>query len=485
MKYDCIVIGSGVSGLAAASTMAQQGLRIALLEKHTTLSPLLRRFRKNGRWCDTGFHYSGCLGQEQLFTAFFRYLGIESYLKPLPLDSECYDVIRVGEDQEYRLPGGWSHLQEYLSHCFPASVTAVEAYLTQTRKLVSETSYLNLDLPWGSFAEIERDPRSLRQFLQDHDAEAPLIDLLGNHGSLLHGSSDQEVPFAVHAYVMGSLYANASMLERGGDAIVDGFHSHLLDAGVDLFTGDGVQSIECDDKRNVRGVTTEQGEQMTCDNCICTTHPALLAQMLPETRATVRFRERMSNMVDTAGPLILYCEIDNEIPDFRHRNHYVFRSNRSDVKMKSPMAVIATGADYDLNGGKNNTVLRYLTESERLQGITQYQSTDYYAAKEQLIRETLDDLEEYFPSLSGRIKVAAAATPATLHRFTGTVNGAIYGTRQSVNQPRLMPLTPIRGLYLAGQSVIPGVVGAMLSGLMAVFEIIEGRLIWEQIRACR
>ena len=58
--YDLIVIGSGMSGLATASLIAQFcKKRVLVLEAHFTLGGFLHSFKRKGYEWDPGFHYVG------------------------------------------------------------------------------------------------------------------------------------------------------------------------------------------------------------------------------------------------------------------------------------------------------------------------------------------------------------------------------------------------------------------------------------------
>ena len=100
-----------------------------------------------------------------------------------------------------------------------------------------------------------------------------------------------------------------------------------------------------------------------------------------------------------------------------------------------------------------------------------------------------EDVREYLletkPELKGNARIVETATPVTFNRYTGTYDGSIYGVKQTVNQRALNTITSIRGLYLAGQSITPGVLGAVVSGVMAVSKIIDPGEFWNKVRNCR
>ncbi len=54
--YDVLIIGAGMSGLAAGIRLAQFGVRVAILERHTTIGGLNSFYRLGGRNYDVGLH---------------------------------------------------------------------------------------------------------------------------------------------------------------------------------------------------------------------------------------------------------------------------------------------------------------------------------------------------------------------------------------------------------------------------------------------
>ena len=62
--------------------------------------------------------------------------------------------------------------------------------------------------------------------------------------------------------------------------------------------------------------------------------------------------------------------------------------------------------------------------------------------------------------------------------------GAMYGTKQSVYKRPLSSRSSVHGLYLAGQSLQLGVMGAIVSGFVATTHLIDQKVLREQIRKC-
>src|SRR5690242_20509828 len=54
--YDCLIIGAGMSGLAAGIRLAMFGKRVAILERHYAVGGLNSYYRLNERNYDVGLH---------------------------------------------------------------------------------------------------------------------------------------------------------------------------------------------------------------------------------------------------------------------------------------------------------------------------------------------------------------------------------------------------------------------------------------------
>ena len=63
MKYDVVIIGSGLSGLQCAYILSKEGFSVCLVEKQRILGGCLQTFSRCGTVFDTGMHYIGGLDE--------------------------------------------------------------------------------------------------------------------------------------------------------------------------------------------------------------------------------------------------------------------------------------------------------------------------------------------------------------------------------------------------------------------------------------
>ncbi len=463
-RYQTIVIGGGISGLTAALLLAQNGQKVALVEQKEYLAPLLRRFKRDGLWCDPGFHYSGGLDKKGTLRILLRYLGVEKDLEFLPLPSDAFDRVYI-DGREFVLPFGWDAFEQRLISYFPQSAPAIRQYMTKTKEIIRGSGFLNLKQDFNTFAPELKQNKSLATFLREAGAEESLIRFLGSHGKVLYGSTAEEVPLFTHVSVMGLFYKSAHTIRGGGDALVKAFKKRLIADGVDIRLGQAVRTISVNDTRQVTGVVLEDGSELQADVCISTLHPWTLADVLPEDKVRPAFITRLRGLENSFAPFLTFYKL-KEIPDtIRESNYYIFKGDEPQLEI----AFMAANQQAEFTGGKALTVLSVDHSGQ----FFKRSPKAYKQYKEERSKAITKKILKVFPDLEGKVELLDAATPETLYRYTRSPQGSIYGIKPTVKQINLGAVSSVRRLYLAGQSVQSGIMGAVISSFMAVSSMME------------
>ncbi len=471
-RYQTIVIGGGISGLTAALLLAQNGQKVALVEQKEYLAPLLRRFKRDGLWCDPGFHYSGGLDEQGTLRLLFRYLGVEKELEFLPLPSEGFDRVYM-DGREFVLPFGWEAFEQRLISYFPQSASAIRLYMKKTKEIIRGSGFLNLKQDFGTFAPELRQNKSLATFLREAGAEEELIRLLGSHGKVLYGATAEEVPLFIHVSIMGLFYKSAHTIRGGGDALVKAFKKRLIAEGVDIRLGQAVHTISVNDTRQVTGVVLKNGDKLQADVCISTLHPWTLADILPKDKVRPAFLTRLRGLENSFAPFLTFYKLKDIPEKIRESNYYLFKGNEPQLDI----AFMAANQQAEFSGGKALTVLSADHSGQFFKRSPQA----YQKYKQEQAGMITQKMVSVFPELEGNLELLDAATPETLYKYTRSPQGSIYGIKPTVKQINLGAVSSVRRLYLAGQSVQSGVMGAVISSFMAVNSMMELRDLKERI----
>lgn len=501
MNFDYVVIGAGVSGMAAACILARQGLRVALLERAPNVAPLLRGFKRDGLRFDSGFHYSGGLGRGQILSAYFSHLGVNKHLSLEPVSEPhesglVQDTLRIlsqGRDMphDYAVPYDYDALSATLNERFPQERAGIRAYLDAVRDVFRATPYLNLEAEEEpDFAPLQG--KTLDQALREWVTDPVLRHLLGLH-HFFYGVPPQGVSFLDHARFTGSYYDSTRFIHGGGQALAKAFEISLDEAGVRVMPGREVREILCSPAGILRGVRLEDGEELACGGVVATVHPRLLARLAPRAAFRPAYAENLRTLRETPSAYMLFGVADRPVSVLRRGALHVaprvgaslFGLERQLLEQRQ--LFIAPAGDEE-NGRQPLGVVcpAYHEEMDDVVGEGGRLPAPGYAERKHEITAQLETLVlKACPELRNHWRLLDAATPLTFRRYGGSPTGSLYGVRHAMDARCPLPRTRLPGLYVAGQSVTgPGVLGATVSAYVACSLIVGREKLLAEVRQC-
>jgi len=493
MKYDGLVIGGGLSGMTAAIILAQKGFNTALVEKSPHMAPTIRGFKRQGLFFETGFHYTGGLNEGEPLDIFFHYLGLSAKIEKYPLNEQGFDIFRCLEPGfEFPFPCGYEPIQERLSELFPKDRKAIKVYLQTVKNTYRSQPYIDLDRDMNPIGLSMMHGSSLRDVLDRTMDDEMLKGILSMH-CLLHGVSPEEVPFSNHAMVAGSYYESANGIKGGGMSLTEAFAARLKELGVDIYCGREVQKILLSVNQAVSGVRFGDDEVLQCRYCISTVHPHHLLKIVPDSAFRPIYRERLKRLEDTCSAVIIYAKSHSPIKILAGANLFLFPSfhfpdpEGSGPVDKKPMFV-AHSYQEDGESQQEGIVIicpLFHTGTHNWKALFPTEDSSVYQSfKSQISRRIIRHLESSCPEFQDRIIEVDCATPLTLKRFTNSPFGSLYGVKHKIEQVNPMPVTKVKGLLLAGQSITaPGVLGAMVSSFLACGNIVGHEKLRKELKA--
>lgn len=493
MGYDFVVIGAGVSGITSALALARNGLRVALLEKSERTAPLLRGFSRQGVHFDTGFHYTGGLGPGEPLDVFFRYLGLSDAVTSFPFDESGFDIFRcAAEGFEFRFPCGYELIRRELGAAFPGERPAIDSYLARVRSLCAALPYQNLDAPIGSEILLQRvfGP-TLKETLDSLTGNPLLKSLLSMH-TLLYGVSSAEVSFVQHAVVVGNYYQSASGIRGGGLSLARACDARLAALGVDVFCGCEATGISTDAQGACSGVRLGSGEFLESRGCVATLHPRLLLDLVPDRAFRPAYVKRLAALEDTASAFLAYAVCAEPIPSLAGANRFLLPDADCIHRIgkaggEAPLYISGAYREGEsLPGGFIGIFPATFAEAATWRESGPGRRPEGYRLfKEQALDRMRRQIERLSPDLAGDMRSFGGSTPLTIRDFCNSPAGGLYGVKHMVGQYNPLPATRMKGLYLAGQALVsPGVMGAMLSGLLACGTILGHEHMREELKAC-
>ena len=491
MTYDYLVIGAGLSGLTASAILAKHGRRVALVEKAGKTAPLVRGFSRKGVSFDTGFHYTGGLDEHGTLDTFFNYLGIASSLEKEPFDEQGFDVFRCSQTGfVFPFPYGPDRIRRSFERYFPEEAEAVRGYFKAVSDLYHTLPYVNLDAPLA----LERLPygESLRDRL-DSLTDKELVKCILSMHCLLHGVSPEDVSFAVHARIVAAYYSSVHRIKGGGKSLAEAMDARCIASGVDVLTGRGVKELSFRHPERSPGRDSKTERRFSAACCISTVHPRYLLTMVPDGFFRPIYRKRLAGFEETPSAYILFGRTDMVMEDLLGKNQFLFAEEAfpgfdGGVPLAArPLYLAAAGEDEER--GRAFMALCPASFSEVAdwsRSTTGHRSGAYVAHKERIARQLLGRIEVFRPGFSGHVVFTECATPLTLRDFANNPLGSLYGVKHRIGQYDLLPVTRVKGLFLAGQALTaPGVMGTMISAFLACGSILGHEHLREELRKCR
>lgn len=494
--WDTIVIGSGIGGLGAAAALAHAGQRVLVLEQHQQAGGLTQTFRRGPWRFATGVHYLGGVGPgsgpEHQAGRLLDWLS-GGRLRFTPL-ANPYDIVRL-PGFEFGIRHPRAAFQADLRARFPDEATAIDAWFTRCDALQrsATTMFMLRALPaplawglrWWRGAAFDRDlhltlAESL-QPLRDPRLRAVLAARWGDHGA-----PPADAPLVEHALVLHSYDAGAFYPVGGPDSFVQALQPVIESAGGALRTGQRVTRILVENGR-AAGVEFDDGHerhrasarQVISAMGVANTVACLDDSVAPAWQATLR-----ALRPGLAG-LSLYLGFEGDIAAAGAGSANVWLAGQEDVgrvwrrpadedapllfvsfpSLKDPAAHAAPCGE--LLAPCDAAVFEPWLGS----GADAPRDAAYKALKARIEARLLAQFERHFPALAPMVRFHELATPATQQHLLRSPDGALYGIEMSAERlgtPALRVRTPLPGLLLAGQDVSsPGIVGALMGGLMA------------------
>lgn len=507
--WDVIVIGSGISGLAAAAALARRGRRVLVLEQHTRLGGQTQVFERE-RWTfATGVHYIGGVGPlpgaDGQFGRLLDWLG-GGELRFAPL-ANPYDVVRL-PGFEFGIAHPESAYRDALRARFPGEHPAIDRWFSacdEARRAAMTLMALHAMPPLLAYGlRLVRGGQAQRwanQTLADELARVSHPQLRAVLGARWgdYGAPPATAPLAEHALVLGSYNAGAFYPVGGPVRFAQALRQPVEQAGGELRCGAEVQRILVENGR-VAGVVVRQGGRdtvETADHVISAMGARSTVRCLDEGVAD-DWRGRIGQRAVGLSYLALYLGLEGDIAaaGATSANTWLYESEDVARLWTAPADEDAPGLfitfpslkDPEWSGPPTAEVLAILDAATFEPWIDEpdgRRPEAYTAFKGWVEERLIAQFDRHFPALKPMRRFHELATPLTQRHFVHADGGAMYGlemTGERLTSEDLKLRTPVPGLLLAGQDVAgAGIQASCLSGLMAAASIEPA--LWRQMGA--
>ena len=490
MKYDAVIIGSGLGGLECAHILSKAGMSVLLLERGTQAGGCLQSYRRHGLAFDTGFHYVGGLDKGQSLHSAFRHLG----LLRLPwqrLDNH-FDRVTIG-NQTFSFAQGYDAFVETLTVAFPAERDALNKYADMLKQC-GEQQFDALNPQTEESSVLSRlFETSAYQYLTETFHDPLLINVLCGT-SLKMELRKESLPLFTFAHGNGSFIESSWRLKGDGSLIINSLADDVRMHGGEIICNAEVQELVEKDGKLVHAVCSN-GEIYEGTIFISNIHPAVTCNLVKQSsRMKKVYRSRITHLENTFGMFTVSLRIKPQTLRYFNWNQYIYKE--PDVwafhLKNNPVSGVLVSCRIPEDGSKYVQQVDLLTPMNWSE-CEQWSHTevgrrgeDYKAMKKRVADECITLAERFIPGLRDRITGCYTSTPLTYRNYTLTPEGSAYGLRKDFRNPMitlLSPRTPIPNLLLTGQNLmLHGLHGVTMTALFTCAEVLGKEPIWNIVK---
>lgn len=480
MKRDSvIIIGGGLGGLECGYILAQNGMKVTVVEQKPQIGGCLQTFRRGNILFDTGFHYVGAMNEGESLHTLFSYFGLTD-LPWKQLDEDSFDEVVI-DGKKYMFANGHQHFAETLTESFPHEKEGLKKY-TSFLKQVGDHIFDGLKGEGDPTFASSLFSRSAHDFLNEtiHD---PLLRNVLSGTSLKMELNAPTLPLYTFAQINDSFIRSAWRLQGGGSQLTDKLAESIRAMGGEVRTNARVSYI-AEEEGRIKGVVINDEDYIEADWFISSTHPAHTVALVGESKKMRRiYRNRITQLKNTFGMFTANIRLKPDKIPYLNRNIYIHRPDadlwnvqpqRTEsvlVHYAVPQSATPFTSSIDLLSPMSwKEVEKWATHPVGRRG------EDYVAYKQEKTEACLRLVETRLPELREAIEHVYTSTPLSYNSYIASAEGSAYGIRKDYNNPLLTvltPKTPLPNLLQTGQSLnLHGVLGVSMTALFTCAEII-------------
>jgi len=435
--FEVIIIGAGMAGMAAGIRLALAGKQVIILERHNASGGLNSFYSIEGRKYDVGLH-----AMTNFVPKGTKSTPLTKLLRQLRIPYDALDLCQQNGSRiafpgcELEFSNDFALFEAEVARAFPSQIDGFRALADEVRTLDA----FNL----GAI------PTSAREAVQRHISDPLLEDMIFCPVMYYGSAEEHDMDYGQFAIMFRSLFFEGFARPFDGVRVI----IKLLQ---DKYRAlGGIRKMKCGIKQihtqgnRASAVELDDGAVLTADKIISTAGVVETVRMCDD-QSSDAANDNIGQLSFTETITVL----DKQPADFGWDDTIIFFNTRE---------------RFHYAGVRDELV-------DPTSGVICFpNNADYLAQKEHWYAELQKVALNILPTSKLCLDQARIAsdmfTPRTVRKYTGHLNGAIYGAPDKIKDGR----THLENVYLAGTDQgFLGIIGAMLSGIsMANLHVLQG-----------
>lgn len=451
--YDTLIIGAGMSGLAAGIRLAYYDQRVCIVERHTTIGGLNGFYRLRGRDYDVGLH-----ALTNVTPKGAKRGPLARLLRQLRLSWDDFAISpQIGSEivfpgVQLKFDNDLDLFRAEIARAFPAQVDNFERLIAE----VAEYDDLN-----ETHAAI-----SARERLNELLTEPLLVEMLFCPLMFYGSAREHDMDWGQFSIMFRSIFMEGLGRPHAGvRLILKQLVRKFRGVGGELKLRTGVERLHVENGR-VAGVVLQNGETIEAKRVLssagwpetmrlCDDGQAVTAQRPP---GRLSFCETIATL-DVEPKRLGH---DRTITFYNDSDKFNWSESQEPCDLRSGVICSPNNFEYDEPLDKEGAGVMRITALANFDYWRSLDEEPYRLEKSRWYDRITDSAIRFIPDYRGRVVDTDMFTPTTIVRFTGHDNGAVYGAPEKQLDGR----THLDNLFICGTDQgFVGIIGAITSGI--------------------
>ncbi len=452
-NYDAIIVGAGMSGLAAGIRLAMFNKKVVILEQHTIAGGLNSYYSRRIKSTKEIIHFDvGLHALTNFAKRGERGKPLTKLLKQLRfaytdfnLKEQSHSVIKFAS-AELKFSNDFDLLRSEVAAVFPTEIDNFDKFV----KHVLDYNELDLSASYIPSRSV------LEKFFYE-----PLLREMIIAPLLIYGSAwENDMDFSQFVIMFKALYCEGFSRPVGGvRTIISLLEERFISLGGELRYRSSVENILTTPNKKVAGVRLKKGEELFSNKIFSSVG-------LPETMSLTENDDSpadIGNLSFTESILVtkdksFLKDNDATIVFYNKSDEYLYQKSASYADLSSAVFCMPDNYDRDDLTGKGHIRVTNMANFSLWDDL---EREDYLVEKNKILADAIElsgnllnhSIEPIFTDIF---------TPKTVKKYTRHFNGTVYGSTTKLKDG----LTEVDGLYIIGTDQgFLGIVGAILSGI--------------------
>ena len=487
-KYDVIVIGGALAGLASALTLAKKGKDVLVLEQHNLPGGVATSFVRGGVEIEGTLHEMMSIGPKECplkIRNFFDEMGVDIEWLRVPDAYRFVDgkngtnvLIHAGTHGDFETPA-----KEIAQACGDSDGKLYEkilALLNLCHRVYDSVNILSIThmskpmmlLKHPDF--VKTAGYSANEVIDTFDLPKKAVDILSAYWIYVGDSLDQ-LPFTIWAVLMADYLGYGSYVPaRFSYEMALKMAERATEMGCQIEFGQRVDKILVKDG-HVRGVRLENGDEIQANYVVCSAYPdkaytSMIEPLSEVPQGAIKFVNAKTIGLTCFSVVML---LDRDPEELGIKDYSTFYAAEG-MDMKAIFDECGTSGPYNYitsictnlanpNASPKGTCIYSITALPKPEGWFGVTEENYEELKYKNAKHFIDtESKRLGIDLRDHILELVIETPVTIAHYTGAYLGSVYGYMHTMDDHIIARLQMseeenyITGLAFAGAHQISG-----------------------------